>query len=166
MSPATPLTPRVWLFPDADRLIRREARARRFVETGGPLFGYFDPESGDAVIVEARGPGPEAKHRPRALIPDLRATQQAMDDVHARSQGAWGYVGEWHTHPGGTASPSQRDIGALAAISDDRDTDLAEPLALIVATIITRPRVQIRSVAAFRWRAESRTAQALVVHGT
>src|SRR4051794_14610406 len=105
--------PKLWLATSAEAVIRAEARSRRFVETGGPLFGYTDPSSRDSVVAIACGPGPKARHRPRSLAPDPDATDAAIREVHARSRGSFSYIGEWHTHPGGAARPSRRDLAAL-----------------------------------------------------
>jgi integrative and conjugative element protein (TIGR02256 family) len=143
--------PRLWLSASADAVIRTEARHRRFVETGGPLFGYTDASSRDAVVAIAYGPGPKARHRPRSLTPDPDATDAAIREVHARSRGSFSYIGEWHTHPGGAARPTRRDVDALAAIADELAVDLPAPIAIIVPTAIMRRRIRVRDPGAFRW---------------
>lgn len=140
----------LWLATSADAVIRAEARRRRFVETGGPLFGYTDPGSGDAVVAVAYGPGANARHRPHSLAPDRDATDAAIRNVYARSRGALSYVGDWHTHPGGAARPSRRDVRALLTIAAEPAVDLPQPIAIIVPTMITRRRVRVRDPAAYR----------------
>jgi integrative and conjugative element protein (TIGR02256 family) len=142
---------RLWLAQAADALIRAEARSRRLVETGGPLFGYLDPGSGDSVVVLAYGPGPRARHRPWSIAPDREATQAAVKEVHASSEGALSYIGEWHTHPGGTDRPSRQDLNSIATIASEEGVDVAEPLMMIVPTVVMRRRVRVRTVAAYQW---------------
>ena len=149
--------PRLYLSDTADAAIRRHARTRRLVETGGPLFGYVDDRSGDVVVAIAYGPGPGARHRPRSLRPDRAATQAAIREVHERSRGALSYIGDWHTHPGGAARPSGWDLRSLAAIASEQDVDLPEPVALIVSTVVLSRHVRVRDPGAFKWATDSQT---------
>lgn len=134
--------PVVWLDEEARRRIHAEAARRRFVETGGPLFGF---ESGDqeVVVVAALGPGPRAKHRPRSLIPDREATQAAIRLVHQRAEGRYRYIGSWHSHPLGSATPSRRDVQTAREVAAQLEVDLPRPLILIQAT---RPRIRLVTV--------------------
>lgn len=158
--------PRLWLAENADATMRNEAKTRRLVETGGPLFGYIDPTSSDCVIAIAYGPGPGARHRVRSLIPDRVATQRAIWEVHSRSHGAFSYIGEWHTHPGGTARPSQRYVDTLATIASEPPVDVPEPIMVIVPTVILSRRIGIREPSAYRWLAATGAIQRLDISAT
>jgi integrative and conjugative element protein (TIGR02256 family) len=143
----------VWLDDEARMRIILEATRRRFVETGGPLFG-FEAESQDVVVVAALGPGPRAEHRPRSLTPDREATQVAIQRMHDRGRGRYRYVGSWHTHPCGDAIPSERDAVTARDISHQTEVALPRPLLLIQSV---RPRVRLvrlGPLAAYRWNAE------------
>lgn len=142
---------RLWIAEGADATIRAEARLRRLVETGGPLFGYSDDDTGDSVVAIAYGPGPRARHRPYSFVPDREATRDAIAEVHETSSGALSYIGEWHTHPGGSARPSRRDVASLATIASEPAVDLPRPIAVIVPTVILRRRVRVRDPSGFRW---------------
>jgi integrative and conjugative element protein (TIGR02256 family) len=104
------------------------------------------------VIVRAFGPGPRAKHRPRRYVPDREATQVAIDRVFAESEGRFGYLGEWHSHPLGRAYPSGGDLTSMSEISSQPAVDLAEPLILIQGTKPFHRHVEIGELAAFRWQ--------------
>jgi integrative and conjugative element protein (TIGR02256 family) len=108
-----------------------------------------------SIVALAYGPGPQARHRPWSIAPDRPATQAAIDEVHNQSDGALSYIGEWHTHPGGSERPSRRDLSSIETIANEETVDLAEPLMLIVPTVIMRRRVRVRTVAAYRWRPET-----------
>ena len=153
-----PLT-RVWLDPEALEVIRAEATRRRFVETGGPLFG-FDAED-ESVVVRAFGPGPRAKHRPWNYVPDRAATQEAIERVFAESDGRFGYVGEWHSHPRGRAYPSGGDLKSVIEIASQPAVDVPEPLILIQATKPLHRHVELGELAAYRWRRDAEAVFAL-----
>lgn len=155
---------RMWLAPSADATIRAEARTRRVVETGGPLFGYFDGKPHNCVAVVAGGPGPNACHRPFSFRADRDAIATAIRELHDRSVGVLSYIGEWHSHPGGSTAVSGRDLGALAALAEDGGVDVPEPVMVIVATVVLTRRVRVRTVAAYRWSAPRRIAERLDIN--
>lgn len=152
----------VWLDEEARRQIHIEAARRRFVETGGPLFGY-EGQDEDVVVVVALGPGPKAKHRPRSLIPDREATQAAIELVHERADGRYRYIGSWHSHPLGNAVPSCRDLRTAREVALQLEVHLPRPLILIQAT---RPRIRLVSVgelAVYRWDPKTERMMAVVL---
>jgi integrative and conjugative element protein (TIGR02256 family) len=142
---------RLWLSTEARDLIMREAKRRRVLETGGPIFGYQDGGRGDVVVQVAYGPGPKARHRPWSLVPDREATQRAIDEVHERNRGSLEYLGEWHTHPGGRRSPSGGDIRSLERLAADEGVELPAPVMMIVPTAVLRRRVRVRPFGAYRF---------------
>ena len=88
----------IWLDELAKAIIQDLARGRRFSETGGPIFGY-ESSGGEAIVVAAVfGPGPKARHRPRGLVPDRAATEDAIRQVYELTDGRYRYLGSWHTH--------------------------------------------------------------------
>lgn len=138
-----------WLDPLARNHIEREASRRRFVETGGPLFGF---EAGDdVVVIGAGGPGPSARHRPRSFHPDREAVDCAIARVHEASERRYRYVGSWHTHPFGRTRPSATDVAAARSIRDEPEVQLPRPLLVIQATWPTRRTFRDRDLRAFHW---------------
>jgi integrative and conjugative element protein (TIGR02256 family) len=143
----------VWLDRDARVQIEREARRYRLRETGGPLFGFDEPDTDQLVIVGAGGPGPGAKHRRRLFVPDRDAVDRAIACVHQASDGRYAFLGSWHTHPLGRPLPSKTDIETAEEIARDEATDLPRPLLLIQATNPLRRTLRDRYLRAYRWDA-------------
>ena len=140
----------VWLDPVARGVMELEASRRRFLETGGPLFGYS--AEGGVVVVGAGGPGPKARHRLRSFAPDHGAVDRAITVVHEASQQRYRYLGSWHTHPMGRPSPSSIDVAAAQAMSEEASVILPQPLLIIQAS---RPLLRTYSdsnLRAYRWR--------------
>jgi integrative and conjugative element protein (TIGR02256 family) len=139
----------IWLDPDARHKVTAEAKRFRFVETGGPLFGFGDDDA--LVIVAAGGPGPRARHRPMSFVPDRDAVERAIDHVWEAGERRFRYVGSWHTHPRGRAVPSGRD--RLTARDMSRETRLAlpRPLLLIQSTWPGRRVIRDSDLRAYRW---------------
>ncbi len=112
--------------------IEREAIKRRLVETGGAIFGW---EAEDTIVIAcASGPGRKAKHRRHSFEPDRSTTAAAMAAVQVASDGRYGFLGSWHTHPGGAAVPSTTDTGTARDLAGQKPLLLPRPLLLILST--------------------------------
>lgn len=99
------MTPDVYLCVSAFEAIRREAAVWRGKETGGILLGYETDRS--IVVMDATGPGPNARRSSLSVELDTPAIQAATDRAAADG---YQYQGSWHTHPTtGPISPSPTD---------------------------------------------------------
>ena len=77
-------------------------------EAGGQLFARF---VGNQVRIEkATGPRPADRRSRFLFIPDRRQEQQEIDEMHRKGLH---FVGDWHTHPQPTASPSYSDLRSI-----------------------------------------------------
>jgi integrative and conjugative element protein (TIGR02256 family) len=139
----------VFLDARARAVIERQALKRRVRETGGSLFGWEADEG--VYIACATGPGPGAEHHPRSFRPALATVAAAMACVLEVSEGRYGYLGSWHTHPFGTARPSSVDSTTASAMARQEDLLLPRPRLLIVSTTATKRSVQVRELAAWLW---------------
>lgn len=156
----------IWLDELAKTVIEDEARGRRFSETGGPIFGYEGPDGDDVVVAALFGPGPKARHRPRSLVPDPAATEEAIARVYELSAGRYRYLGSWHTHPFGQPHPSSIDISTAQDISTQVEVGLPRPLLLIQATRPARRAVGTGPLAAYRWNSDSGRMEELALRFT
>lgn len=86
-----------------------EAQAFAPLETGGCVAGYYTPDTGDAVITHSIGPGPEAEHFGRKFVPDRNYHDQRLQELWEASGGTLRYMGDWHSHPGGSSELSSLD---------------------------------------------------------
>jgi integrative and conjugative element protein (TIGR02256 family) len=124
---------RAWIRPAALDGIRLLAADRHPLETGGLLLGWNDAASGDAVIAEIVGPGAAAKHRHAAFSPDHPWQRDELARRYAASGRLHGYLGDWHTHPGGGGHPSRRDRRTAASIARAPLARAPRPLMAILA---------------------------------
>lgn len=139
----------------SERLVILDARARALIEaetavhprreTGGALFGFRD---GDDVVVScAYGPGPRARHRRANFEPHPETTAALMKAVREESEARYRYLGSWHSHPGGMARPSGRDIATTEEVANEPGVLLPDPVMMIQAS---RPG-QVGELRAWRW---------------
>lgn len=76
-------------------------------EVGGQLFGTFD--GGQVAVIRATiTPSPSKK---RFLFFPARAREQK--DIDERFAEGLHYLGDWHTHPEMTPTPSSRDLTTM-----------------------------------------------------
>jgi integrative and conjugative element protein (TIGR02256 family) len=149
----------VLLDDDAWAHIQREAVRRGFLETGGGLFGWRD--EGDLVVACASGPGRKAKHRPRSFEAHRATTAAVMTAVERASESRYGYLGSWHTHPGGEPVPSSTDSETARQMAEQEDLLLPEPLLLILGTSGRIRRRRVSGTAAWVWSVADGRLQAV-----
>lgn len=99
-------------------------------EIGGWLLGY---RHDDAVVV-THATAPRSRGTPAGVTVSGRGHRPAFDRLWDATGGRVTFLGDWHTHPGGPAVPSERDRAAAGQIADDPDFRTPSPLVAIVAT--------------------------------
>jgi len=86
------------------------------IETGGVLAGEID-DSGNLIITNVSGPGPNAIKTEFKFEKDVKFCQNFLDGIYLESNQKIVYVGEWHSHPNSNNNPSSRDIASLSEIA-------------------------------------------------
>jgi integrative and conjugative element protein (TIGR02256 family) len=122
---------RLWL-PDAVlRQLDEEASRMAPLETGGVLLGW-GVDHDDVAVADLVGPGPKATHSRSRFEPDTHWQRLRIAEAYARSGRIHRYLGDWHSHPGGSATPSRRDRRTAHKISRHRAARARRPVMLIV----------------------------------
>ena len=122
----------VWISDSGIRAMTQDADGRFPLETGGVLVGYV-ADDGDVVVHASIGPGPNAQHGRFRFTPDHAWQCGRLDSHFADSTGVNVYVGEWHTHPQGSAVMSLLDRRTLRRIARHAQASCPRPLMLIGA---------------------------------
>lgn len=112
----------------------RQRPLSRDLEAGGVLLGRYLLGTADVVIDQVTVPMRGDRQTRTQFHRDRRRHQQVIDGCWADSRGTCQYLGEWHTHPEATPSPSRTDLGdwRRRLKRDGVDTDAL--LFLIVGT--------------------------------
>jgi integrative and conjugative element protein (TIGR02256 family) len=100
-------------------------------EVGGWLLGYSDEEQGAIVVTHAT---PPSRGTPFSIRISGRRHRRYFDQAWSASDGHVTFLGDWHTHPGGLAIPSERDEEAMHQIAADPDFGEGPTLIAIAAT--------------------------------
>lgn len=100
-------------------------------ETGGILLGHNHPDR--CKILVAGDPGPNAVRRRRAFSRDRAYAEILADAAWDEHKATW--VGEWHTHPEGLATPSDIDLSSYLGHLNDPDLGFDYFISLIIALV-------------------------------
>lgn len=122
---------RVWIsIAHHDALVREAARMVPN-ETGGALVGYRG-EGGDLVITTIIGPGPKALHEKTRFVPDHAYQDEKIARLYKMSGRQHVYLGDWHSHPGGSCALSRTDRRTLRRIARAKEARIAEPVMIVI----------------------------------
>lgn len=104
-------------------------------ETGGMLVGYreTDAANADGVVTRLVGAGPNAVRERSRFVPDGQWQQVELARLYASSDRTTTYLGDWHSHPRGTARPSPADRKTYNRVSRDSDARCPHPIVVIAA---------------------------------
>jgi integrative and conjugative element protein (TIGR02256 family) len=101
------------------------------LETGGALVGYV-ADSGDIVVTALIHAGPRARRTRWSFRPDAGFQNREIARHYEGSGRLDGYLGDWHTHPGGSSRMSWRDRRTLQAIADYPHARIRNPVMVIL----------------------------------
>lgn len=136
-----------WLSATAWSGIVEDVAARFPRETGGVLLGYWvlephAPSTGshataitqpEVVITDSVGPGPSAIHGLDSFMPDHAFQDREIAKAYEKSDRRITYLGDWHSHPRGTAALSWKDRRTLRRIACSDGARAPVPLMFVVA---------------------------------
>ena len=102
---------------------RRGARVRPdTVETGGMLLGAVDEAAQCIYVDSATGPSPDSVLTSQSFDFGTEGSREVIHHHRQRAHDRCNFVGMWHTHPFGAASPSMRDEVGMARVVADGTT--------------------------------------------
>lgn len=99
------------------------------VETGGILIGKYTNNNTIAEIIFVVGPPPDSKHGKYSFERGIVGLKEMLESLWFDG---YFYVGEWHTHPKASPSPSGADLIQMKAISKAAQYKCPEPILLIL----------------------------------
>lgn len=102
------------------------------VETGGLLFGQRNDLLKIIWIDEASGPPPDSSFSRTGFICGTEGTKDLASEKTKRTNGLLGFLGMWHTHPGGIPVPSDTDIRGIEQLVESTRTNRGKSLMLII----------------------------------
>lgn len=133
------LPERLYLPAEIRSEMVKQAREHAPNETGGILIGRRRGEVVEVLAISDAGP--KAVSRPARFERDGEYCQRYLERTVAELGEGIDYVGEWHSHPGSSATPSTRDTASFTEIAEDPDYLTTAPVLVIVAPTKSEDRV-------------------------
>lgn len=120
--------------------IATQTRSWAPLETGGMLVGYRESgaPNADGVVTHLIGAGPDAVRERSRFVPDGRWQQAELATLYAAYGRSVTYLGDWHSHPRGTARPSPADRKTYGRVARDPDARCPHPI-VVIATAKSEP---------------------------
>ncbi|MBU2329202.1 MAG: Mov34/MPN/PAD-1 family protein [Alphaproteobacteria bacterium] len=121
----------VKLTEQAIAIINRQALDSKLNETGGILIGRYQDDGNTAVVTGATARTVDSSSG-RAWF--SRGVTGLKELLRERWQHGEYYLGEWHSHPGGSPDPSGNDFREMRSISLDSRYRCTRPLLIVAGT--------------------------------
>ena len=93
--------------------LRRYRNEKLPNETGGVLIGAFDMDRRIIYVVDATEAPADSEECRNGFLRGIESLQEEIDAVQMATSGMLGYIGEWHSHPTRSVSPSSRDRNVI-----------------------------------------------------
>lgn len=101
-------------------------------EVGGWLLGWWADDGRSLFVTHATPPA--SRGTPFGVTISGRGHQPLFDAAWDATEGAVTFLGDWHTHPGGPATPSKRDGRAMSDLATDPDFGTPLPIIAIIGS--------------------------------
>lgn len=96
-------------------------------------MGYMNDDASGVVITHVIGPGPRATHNRASFIPDYPYQETEIGRLYNESERTLVYLGDWHSHPNGSASLSGTDRRALVNIANFPEARINSPIMILLS---------------------------------
>ncbi len=123
---------RVWIARPVLTDIFARAKDKAPLETGGMLLGYEGVDPCELVVTQTIEAGPNAVEQKEAFAPNGPWQREELAAVYASSGRITTYLGDWHSHPAGTALPSPKDLRTAKRVARSRAARASRPLTIIL----------------------------------
>ena len=98
-------------------------------ETGGILLGHYNAAHDTAIVSYVSEAPTDSECGTTWFTRGVRGLQRLISKFWREREY---YLGEWHFHPNGSATPSGQDIAQMAEIANTPSYHCPEPLLLVV----------------------------------
>lgn len=117
------------------------ASAALLNETGGTLVGHYEEADSMAVVEKALGVRRGAEQGATHFFRPSDEVDGQLAEIYRATGGHMHYLGEWHTHPFSSPSPSRIDLRTLRELAQSPAVAIDTPLLLILGGRITEAPV-------------------------
>jgi integrative and conjugative element protein (TIGR02256 family) len=100
-------------------------------EVGGILVGFYTEDHTTAIVTNVSTPSDDSKAGRTWYLRGVRRLRSWLRLLWQQNVRQY-YLGEWHSHPGGSPVPSKQDIDQMIQIAVDENYQCREPILAII----------------------------------
>ncbi len=135
----------VLVSPEARTSMLIHAASREPHETGGILTGRMDQARRVVTVTGATSAPADSRHSEAGFERGIDGLQRYLDALW-RATGER-YVGEWHSHPANSSSPSPQDVGQMRLIAAGTNYQCSAPVLVVVGLRMSaNPQLSVQTV--------------------
>lgn len=106
-------------------------------EVGGTLIGHYTENLSNAFVKHVIISKLEKKLHTNKFVRPSDDDDNQLERIYIRSKGRTHYLGEWHSHPSGAPTPSNKDTSTMASIAKSNNVGTNTPVMMIVGNDAT-----------------------------
>jgi integrative and conjugative element protein (TIGR02256 family) len=122
----------LWLPSGVLAEVQRLAGEALPSETGGTLAGQYVQDGRVAQVERGLGVRRGGRHSRTSFYRPPDALDGQLAEIYRASAGSTYYLGEWHSHPGGTPGPSPTDLRTMEELARSPLVATDTPILLIL----------------------------------
>jgi len=124
---------KIYLTPTVIDIFRKFRQVEDLHERGGIVLGQVNRAEDKILVCRASVPGELEKSSRFSFLRDKTRAQSIVEYEFYNSAGKNTYLGEWHTHPSKTATPSHQDMNMIFEQYHRNSIEVTFSLLFIVA---------------------------------
>jgi integrative and conjugative element protein (TIGR02256 family) len=135
-------TEHLWRFPDLECAVRipdevldamrKVAASASPRETGGTLVGHYSEDRLTAFVTRALEAKTGARRQRTRFYRPPDDVDGQLARIYEETGGITHYLGEWHSPPGATPTPSPTDLSTLRGLARSRSVASDTPIMIIL----------------------------------
>lgn len=100
---------KVYIIKDVISIMKEQRVSSGILETGGVFFGCYDKDRQIIYVLYSYPAPTDSKHGPTSFVRGCDGLKEVQDSINRKTYYQVRYLGEWHSHPSGSNSPSILD---------------------------------------------------------
>ncbi|GAY31636.1 Mov34/MPN/PAD-1 family protein, partial [Prevotella sp. MGM2] len=110
---------KVYIINDVISIMKEQRLSSGTLETGGVFFGCYDKDRQIIYVLHSHPAPIDSKHGPTSFVRGCNGLKEVQDSINLKTYYQVRYLGEWHSHPSGSNTPSTLDKKQFDEMSTD-----------------------------------------------
>lgn len=110
---------KVYIINDVISTMKEQRLSSGALETGGVFFGCYDKDRQIIYVLHSHPAPTDSKHGPTSFVRGCDGLKEVQDSINLKTYYQVRYLGEWHSHPSGSNTPSTLDKKQFDEMSTD-----------------------------------------------